>query len=143
MKKFLPLFLGLVTVVFMAMTLSCESGIPIDFGQRVEDSITRNDEYTSWNDGSFYKRYEIKLQAGATYLVSFWTEDWCVLTAGRKSDLPGDGDISIGPADVQGDRYEEYYTFDRSGTWYFFVYVREGLIEPGEEQDFWFEIAPY
>lgn len=143
MKKLLPLFLGLLTVFFMAMTSSCEHGIPIEFGQRVDSSISRNDEYTGWNDGSFYKRYEIRLQAGATYLVSFWTEDWCVLTAETDPDLSGNLDISIGPADVKGDNYEEYYTFDRSGTWYFFVYVREGNIEPGENQEFWFEIAPY
>lgn len=143
MKKYVSLLVPGAVLIMIILLVSCESGIPIDFGQRVESSITRNDEYTAWNNGSYFKRYELRLEAGATYIVSFWTEDWCVLTAGRNSDLPGDGDISIGPADVQGAYYEDYYTFDRSGTWYFFVYVREGNIEPGDAQEFWFEIERY
>lgn len=117
-------------------------GTKIDFDQWIEGSISKADEFDSWNDGSYYKQYRIWLKKETPYTFYFWSEKYCMLCAQKDSDLRGSHEVSMdyNMAVTGADYYEQNYEFWEGGFWYVFIYVRQANIEPGEQLNFRFKI---
>ena len=135
----------LTSLLLCLAVASCgATGIEIQLGELVEGTLTTEDEFTSWNSGSYYKTYNVDVDEGVQYRVSYWSDGSSCLCSQDDGELHGgDHDISLVYHSSDGPFSSVKAVFGSGGTWYLIPYVRSPNIDPGEVRRFRFKIERY
>lgn len=119
------------------------AGIEFQLGELVEGSLTTDNEFTSWNSGSYFETYNIDLEEGVQYRVSLWTDGNVALVAQPDSDLGGMHDLLLTYHPSDGAFFSKKAVFKTGGYWHFFPFVRSPNIDPGEVHRYRLKVEHY